>query len=314
MNPSSSSAIRHFKIEESLSLKHWWEQHAFQEAELEKLLSLGAIFRNGSRLADWDFEDSPLVPEDILRVHFSPRRYFWRPDLVASWVLHETEHSLLVRKPAGLPTHPTLDNTKENLLHHLHAAGHPEALMVHRLDVGTDGLILFAKNKTAQKFLGAQFEDRSIIKIYSALTPVWENPPPRLEHWMKNADRAPRELFHEPSIDRKLCRLYITDEKSFEHQGEFYSALEIRLETGRTHQIRAQLSRSGYPILGDRMYGSSYSWSAPLVEAAHLTTESWALRCQQMQWEEPESIQHFEIEALSLEDLKARTPASVLSQ
>jgi 23S rRNA pseudouridine1911/1915/1917 synthase len=212
------------------------------------LIEFGAVYVNHKRQT---LRTTPVHAEDVIRVHFSPKRYpLDRQDLKAR-IIHENDEFIIVDKPSGLPMHPTLDNLAENLI-----AGFATQLFVtHRLDVPTSGLVLLAKTKEYQKLFNQLLTDRKVSKLYVAS--VEKNiPPQEVVHYMLDSVRAPKEVFLTPPVGTKSfeCRLILRSTKKISNNNY---ELEIQLLTGRTHQIRAQLSALGAPILGDEMYGGS---------------------------------------------------------
>lgn len=130
----------------------------------------------------------------------------------------------------------------------------PRGGLVHRLDKGTSGIILLAKNEKAWQELREQFKKRTVKKIYWALA---------AGRWPRQGTiKAPIRRFHHKvrrfkvGVDGRRAetdfrvRQFLRDER-----GRDYSLLEINLKTGRTHQIRVHLSYLGWPIVGDRLYG-----------------------------------------------------------
>lgn len=160
-------------------------------------------------------------------------------------VVFEDEYLAVINKPAGYPTSGNYFKTIEHALpFNLETSTLPDALPyplpVHRLDNPTSGLLIVAKTKSAQLQLHQDFEDKEIQKTYLALV-IGET---LLEDSIQTKIED-KEAF---TTYRKL--------KSFLHKENSYSLVEVTLKTGRTHQIRIHLCSSGFPIVGDKLYGS----------------------------------------------------------
>src|SRR5437899_5506807 len=173
-------------------------------------------------------------------------------------VLHEDDDILVINKPAGLPVHPgagarsgTLVNALLNHCRDLSGIGGVERPgIVHRLDKDTSGVLVVAKNDQAHRSLASQFKARSVEKTYEAL--VWGRP--RLESGVIDA-----AIGRHPSARTRMAvrpggRSARTAYRVVSSWGAV-TMLEVRPETGRTHQIRVHLSHVGHAILGDRLYG-----------------------------------------------------------
>lgn len=174
-------------------------------------------------------------------------------------IIFEDDFLAVVNKPAGMVTHPapgnesgTLANT---LLHHFtklssgYAMGFPG--LVHRLDKNTSGLMVVAKSDQIHRRLAEQLGDRSLTREYVAL--IWGKfrEPSGTIDLAIGRSRADRRVMTSGS---PTTREAITHYETLE-EFVFLSLLQLRLETGRTHQIRAHLKESGHPVFGDPEYG-----------------------------------------------------------
>ncbi|MBR3256489.1 RluA family pseudouridine synthase [Candidatus Saccharibacteria bacterium] len=158
--------------------------------------------------------------------------------------IYEDEHVIVLDKPAGLLSMAKGEYCPEKTLEDY-------GLLVHRLDRGTSGVVILAKDKETQKFLRKQFQDRKTHKTYYAIV----EGVPKLEAARIDLPIA-RDLKH-PTTFRvdpsgKPSETYYRTIKS----NNKYSLLELKPTTGRTHQLRVHLKYLGHPILGDPVYGN----------------------------------------------------------
>ncbi|MEX0621529.1 MAG: RluA family pseudouridine synthase [Candidatus Woykebacteria bacterium] len=175
-------------------------------------------------------------------------------------VVYEDEDVLVIDKEAGMVVHPTVGHPKDTLVNALlfylkNSLGESEKSfrpgIVHRLDKGTSGLMVLAKNEVALANLKKQFKDRKVGKKYLAL--VAGKVEPSIGIIKKPIGRHPvkRQKFTVAQQGREALTTY----KVLENIGNKFSLVEVEPKTGRTHQIRVHLSSIGYPIVGDKLYG-----------------------------------------------------------
>ncbi len=178
--------------------------------------------------------------------------------LSSSKVLYEDNHLIAVWKTPGLLTQPD-ETGRPNLMDAVQswlkqAYNKPGKVFIgclHRLDREVGGIVLFAKTSKGASRLSAQFRDRTIGKRYLAVVAGKpDKAEGQLTHYWEGNDR-PRQIFEKARPGLKEARL---EYKVLAHENEC-SLLEIKLHTGRKHQIRAQLAKIGNPILGDTRYG-----------------------------------------------------------
>ncbi len=189
-------------------------------------------------------------------------------------IIYEDKNLLVVNKPAGLLTHPTLKQKRHTLANAL-LARYPELRevgenplrpgIVHRLDQDTSGLLVIAKNQKAFFSLKEQFLKKTVRKKYLALTYGIPKPregtieyairPSTQNRLKKVAIKNPTSVLHE----KKSTRNATTNYKVIETIRDEFALLEVTPLTGRTHQIRVHLAAIGHPVVGDRLYGRKSS-------------------------------------------------------
>jgi len=217
-----------------------------EESRLSELFRLGSIFVNKERV----FSETPLKENDYIRIHSFPKRYDVESVDWKSRLIFENEAFVIINKPAGVPVPPTLDNCVENVCYQLSQVLGVPLYVTQRLDVPVSGLLLLAKTHNFQSEFNRLLRQKRVIKHYRALTPL--APPLGLHtHYMEKSLWAPKVLHATPKENRLECQLEIL--KTEANNGLFDS--EILLLTGRTHQIRGQLSFLKTPIEGDTTYG-----------------------------------------------------------
>lgn len=186
-------------------------------------------------------------------------------------IVYEDEAVLVIRKPAGLATESAGIGQKDvvselkNYVAKKNPGKMPYLGVVHRLDQPVEGLLVFAKTKKAAENLTAQLGKGTLKKEYLAVVcgKVPENTGRLVDYLAKEKgmavvrDTADADAQAEKAADAQAKKAVLTYTKKAET--EELTLLAVQIETGRFHQIRAQLSHAGFPILGDEKYGSEES-------------------------------------------------------
>jgi 23S rRNA pseudouridine1911/1915/1917 synthase len=196
------------------------------------------------------------------------------PSEVADYrVAFEDEHLLVVDKPAGVVVHPARGNWHGTLAQALEgrAAGGPDAFragIVHRLDRDTSGLLVVAKSDAVHTALKDALARREITREYLALV---EGRPPARSGTIDAPIGRDRRVRTRHSIDTDEAREAVTH-FTIERALPQSTLLRVRLETGRTHQIRVHLREIGHPVCGDPEYGTAglYGLERQFLHAEHL--------------------------------------------
>ena len=182
-----------------------------------------------------------------------------QPEDIPLSIVYEDDDMLVIDKPAGLTVHPAPGHSEHTLVNAILA--HCPALsingsirpgIVHRLDKDTSGLMMIAKNDAAQRDLSNQIKSRSVLKQYTVLVhghllpeegvieaPIGRDPSARKRMAIVASGRAARTRY-------SVLKYF-----------KGYTLLEVTLETGRTHQIRVHMSATGFPVVGDAVYGKA---------------------------------------------------------
>jgi 23S rRNA pseudouridine1911/1915/1917 synthase len=180
-------------------------------------------------------------------------------------IVYEDDSLLIVNKPAGLVVHPAVGHWQGTLvnalLHHLPALkALPRAGIVHRLDKDTSGLMMVAKTLQAHNSLASQLQKRSIVREYLAL----------VKGWMTAGGTVNEPLGRHPN-DRKRHTVrddgkHAVTHYRLEQRFKRYTLIRVKLETGRTHQIRVHMAHVQYPLVGDQVYGGRFQMPASCSE------------------------------------------------
>ena len=178
--------------------------------------------------------------------------FVYSPPKIPLDILYIDEDVLVVNKPSGLLSVPGKDLKHRDSLELRVKAQYPNSFLVHRLDMDTSGIMIFALNKNTQKLLNMQFEKRMIKKLYEARVfgNMKENNGsidlPLTVDWPK------RPL---QKVDIKEGKDALTHWRVLNREKNV-SRVELTPETGRTHQLRVHMMYLGHTILGDRFYGN----------------------------------------------------------
>ncbi|MFT4231778.1 MAG: RluA family pseudouridine synthase [Leucobacter sp.] len=222
-------------------------------------------------------------------------------DLPELGIVHDDDDIVVVDKPAGTAAHPSLGWEGPTVLGALAGAGYRIATsgpaerqgVVHRLDAGTSGLMVVAKSERAYSALKRAFKEREVDKIYHAV--VQGHPDPFAGTIEGPIGRHPgHEWKFAVTRDGKPSVTHYETLEAF----PYATLLEIRLETGRTHQIRVHMSAQRHPCVGDAMYGADPTLSQRLG-----LTRQW-LHAMRLGFRHPGSGERVEFESVYPQDLQ----------
>lgn len=179
------------------------------------------------------------------------------PEEIPLTIIYEDNDLMVVDKPAGLAVHPAPGHPSHTLVNAILAHcpdlvinGSVRPGIVHRLDKNTSGLMVVAKNDTAQRDLSIQIKARSVKKQYLVLVEGHVTPERGIIEAQIGRDPSHRKRMAVVSEGREARTQY-----RVLRYLDNYTLLEVTTETGRTHQIRVHLSAIGFPVVGDEVYG-----------------------------------------------------------
>jgi len=272
-----------------------------------------------SRLKEWllagaiTVEGGPTRPRDAVsggeRVTMQPQAEVSvraAPEPIALEVMHEDDDLLIVNKPAGLVVHPGAGNAAGTLMNGLlHRVPQleeiPRAGIIHRLDKDTSGLLLVAKSLTAHTALVRLLAERSISRQYLAVC-----------NGVLTGGGTVREPIARHPVDRKRMSVQQNGKPAVTHYTvkERYAAftlVDVRLETGRTHQIRVHFAHRRHALVGDQVYGGRLALpkgaSDELIQVLrHFKRQ--ALHAVRLAFEHPSSGEAVEVTAPPPKDLQ----------
>jgi 23S rRNA pseudouridine1911/1915/1917 synthase len=222
-------------------------------SRIQKAIKDGLVLVNGEKVTEPDFKVSPN--DRIELPEFEPNKL--KAISLELRVVYENDDIAVIDKPAGLMVHPAAGRDDDTLANALLArfpkikdVGDPHRPgIVHRLDEDTSGLLLIAKNQKALDYYKKLFQSREIEKEYFALV-----------HGLPKMHGMINEPIGKTSTHQKM-RVGTGKESKTEYKllvsdkALQFSLIQVRLHTGRTHQIRVHMSHIGHPVVGDKIYG-----------------------------------------------------------
>ncbi len=241
-----------------------------------RLIREGHVFLNGDVarkggivLRKGDLVEFSIPPPEPLEL---------TPQPIPLTIIYEDRHLLVVNKPAGMVVHPSRGHSQETLVNALLAhcqnlpgiGGKERPGIVHRLDKGTSGVLVVAKDENTHLALTRAFSKREVQKTYLALVHGVPDPPRQVIS--APIARNPKHRTMMGVVEKG--REAISEVKVLAKSAAF-SLIEVRIRTGRTHQIRVHTSHIGHPVVGDELYGrkedsNRYGISRPALHAWRL--------------------------------------------
>jgi 23S rRNA pseudouridine1911/1915/1917 synthase len=269
-------------------------------ARVQAWIKNGHVLVNGgAQRASYTVRDGDIV--DVEPAEPAPLRAI--PESIPLTILYEDSDVVAIDKPAGMAVHAgagvhsgTLVNA---LLHHFaslsRTAGDLRPGIVHRLDRYTSGVLLVAKNDAAHQCVAGQFASRQVEKTYLALV-----------HGNVKQDRGRIEkpIARDPKQRTRMTARLTHGRAAWSEYRVLqrfrgFTFLEVRIGTGRTHQIRVHLASIGHPVVGDRLYG------APAKIAGQPTLPRYFLHAHRIRFQQPSTGERVTVESPLPPDLEA---------
>ncbi len=275
----------------------------YSRTRIKEWIDAGEVLVNGAILRP---KDKVVGGEHVEIRATLPDAVNVAPEQIALNIVHEDKHVLVINKPAGLVVHPGAGNTAgtlQNALLHFDAklAQVPRAGIVHRLDKDTSGLMVVARTVEAHTALVRAIEAREVEREYEAVcvgvmtgggvvdAPIGRHPVDRLK-------MAVREDGREAVTHYRVL-----------HRFRGHTHVRLKLESGRTHQIRVHMMHVHYPLVGDRVYGGRMllpKGAAPELIEALRGFKRQALHAARLAFAHPVSGKPVENEAALTSDIQ----------
>ena len=278
-----------YRLDKFLAKKH----EDFSRSYIQKLIDEEYVKVNNKNIK----KSYILKQRDIVEVYEKENEKLdLEPYKIELNIIYEDENIIVINKPAGLLVHPSPHEKKKTLVNALlyytddlsGIGGVIRPGIVHRLDKNTSGAIVVAKDDKSHKNLSKQFKKRNTKKIYKAI----------VDGKFKYKDgKIDAPIGRDPS---NRTRMAVTKKNSkravtyFEvlKKTENYSYVKLKIETGRTHQIRVHLAYLGYPIIGDQKYAET-----PVIKINNSKVKRQMLHCSNLGFYHPIKGDWMEFEA-----------------
>ena len=277
----------------------------FSRSQIQRLIEDGRVShsRYTKVKANSDIREGDIVAIDVPDAEPSSAL----PEDLPLEILFNDADLVVVNKPAGMVVHPAAGNPTGTLvnalLHHIKdlsgIGGEVRPGIVHRLDKGTSGVMVIAKNDEAHKELARQFHDREVEKEYVAL--AWG-----LVQQRKRINAAiGRDPKNRVKMSTRAGRArHAVTRVTWSRDLKGVTLLRVAIATGRTHQIRVHLSAIGHPIVGDALYGGVHRRVPHPLRAVTKLTRPF-LHAERLAFTHPRTLERMEFTAPLPEDLEA---------
>jgi 23S rRNA pseudouridine1911/1915/1917 synthase len=244
----------------------------YSRSYFQKLTDKQKIFVNDKFvLASYKLKKGDVISfkfdvEEILKI---------APERIDLDIIYEDDDIIIINKQSGIVVHPSYGHQCGTLLNALmaHSKGKYNLYLVHRLDKDTSGVIIFAKNEKSKISISKQLQKRAVKKIYLAAVKgiIVENKG-RIEAPLGRSPQNRKIM----SVNPLAKKMAISEFNVFARR-DGYTLVEVRIITGRTHQIRSHMKYINHPVVGDQQYGGSEvsidgkKYNRQMLHAYHVT-------------------------------------------
>ena len=225
---------------------------------IQKLIEDGKVLANGNEV---NKKYKVKTDDEIVLLPSELKPLDAEPENIPLDIIYEDDDLLVVNKPRGMVVHPAPGNYSGTLVNALlyHCKDSLSGIngilrpgIVHRIDKDTSGLLIVAKNDKAHLGLAEQIKEHSFTREYNAVI---------VGHLKENEGTVNAPIGRNPKDRKKMCVTMQNSKNAITHYSviedfDGYSHINLKLETGRTHQIRVHMAHLGHPVAGDAVYGS----------------------------------------------------------
>lgn len=256
---------------------------------VQRLIEEESILVNGSKTkASYKVQENDKIEIEEVK----PKEIELKAQDIPLEVIYEDKDIIVINKPKGLVVHPAVGNPDGTLVNAIMSickdslsgiGGEIRPGIVHRLDKDTSGILIVAKNDSAHINISEQIKNHETEKTYIAL----------VRGVVKENEATINMPIGRSSKDRKKMSVTRDGKNAITHfkvlkRYEKYTLLEIKIETGRTHQIRVHLSHIGYPVVGDYTYSNGKN---------DFGVEGQMLHSKKIKFKHPKTLEKMELEA-----------------
>lgn len=261
----------------------------FSRTAVQRLIEEEAVTVNGKKTkSSYKVQENDLIEIE----EKEPKEIELKAENIPIEVIYEDEDIIVVNKPKGLVVHPAVGNPDGTLVNAIMAicknslsgiGGEIRPGIVHRLDKDTSGILIIAKNDLAHINLSNQIKNHEVEKTYIAL----------VRGVVKENEATINMPIGRSTKDRKKMAVNRNGKSAITHfkvlkRYDKYTLLEVKIETGRTHQIRVHLSHIGYPVVGDYTYSNGKN---------DFNVEGQMLHSKKIKFKHPKTNKEMELEA-----------------